>query len=212
MENFFSTQLITQFSKLDTIQVIQFLMLILVGGMMVINFRQQGVAKQAAQQFNSTTGKLLGNMQAQSNQSNERENKLATAIENQAKASEHQAQESGKIAQALLLINSKVVGVGDAIDDTQKLLNTQHTAAMTRIDNVALQLTSEIKGLKDAIGKMPGQQDEILRRLDRVTGYVEGLQIKLRTAEAAAIKPTDMAIVRSSDGNGFKMESPEKPL
>jgi hypothetical protein len=212
LENFFSTQLITQFSKLDTIQVIQFLMLILVGGMMIINFRQQGVAKQEAQQFSNTTSKLLGNMQAQSTQSNDRENKLATAIENQAKASEHQAQESGKIAQALLLINSKVVGVGDAIDDTQKLLNTQHTAAMTRIDNVALQLTSEIKGLKDAIGKMPGQQDEILRRLDRVTGYVEGLQIKLRTAEAAAIKPTDMAIVRSSDGNGFKMESPEKPL
>lgn len=209
MENFFSTQLITQFSKLDTIQVIQFLMLILVGGMMIINFRQQGVAKQAAQQFNNTTGKLLGTMQAQSNQSNERENKLATAIENQAKASEHQAQESGKIAQALLLINSKVVGVGDAIDDTQKLLNTQHTAAMTRIDNVALQLTSEIKGLKDAIGKMPGQQDEILRRLDRVTGYVEGLQIKLRTAEAAAIKPTD---VRSIEVNSIKIESPEKPL
>lgn len=209
MENFFSTQLITQFSKLDTIQVIQFLMLILVGGMMIINFRQQGVAKQAAQQFNNTTGKLLGTMQAQSNQSNERENKLATAIENQAKASEHQVQESGKIAQALLLINSKVVGVGDAIDDTQKLLNTQHTAAMTRIDNVALQLTSEIKGLKDAIGKMPGQQDEILRRLDRVTGYVEGLQIKLRTAEAAAIKPTD---VRSIEVNSIKIESPEKPL
>ncbi len=209
MENFFSTQLITQFSKLDTIQVIQFLMLILVGGMMIINFRQQGVAKQEAQQFNNTTGKLLGTMQAQSNQSNERENKLATAIENQAKASEHQAQESGKIAQALLLINSKVVGVGDAIDDTQKLLNTQHTAAMTRIDNVALQLTSEIKGLKDAIGKMPGQQDEILRRLDRVTGYVEGLQIKLRTAEAAAIKPTD---VRSIEVNSIKIESPEKPL
>lgn len=209
MENFFSTQLITQFSKLDTIQVIQFLMLILVGGMMIINFRQQSVAKQAAQQFNNTTGKLLGTMQAQSNQSNERENKLATAIENQAKASEHQAQESGKIAQALLLINSKVVGVGDAIDDTQKLLNTQHTAAMTRIDNVALQLTSEIKGLKDAIGKMPGQQDEILRRLDRVTGYVEGLQIKLRTAEAAAIKPTD---VRSIEVNSIKIESPEKPL
>lgn len=209
MENFFSTQLITQFSKLDTIQVIQFLMLILVGGMMIINFRQQGVAKQEAQQFNNTTGKLLGTMQAQSNQSNERENKLATAIENQAKATEHQAQESGKIAQALLLINSKVVGVGDAIDDTQKLLNTQHTAAMTRIDNVALQLTSEIKGLKDAIGKMPGQQDEILRRLDRVTGYVEGLQIKLRTAEAAAIKPTD---VRSIEVNSIKIESPEKPL
>ena len=209
MENFFSTQLITQFSKLDTIQVIQFLMLILVGGMMIINFRQQGVAKQAAQQFNSTTGKLLGNMQAQSTQSNERENKLATAIDNQAKASEHQAQESGKIAQALLLINSKVVGVGDAIDDTQKLLNTQHTAAMTRIDNVALQLTSEIKGLKDAIGRMPGQQDEILRRLDRVTGYVEGLQIKLRTAEAAAIKPTD---VRSIEVNSIKIEAPEKPL
>ena len=209
MENFFSTQLLNQFSKLDTIQVIQFLMLILVGGMMIINFRQQGVAKQAAQQFNNTTGKLLGTMQAQSNQSNERENKLATAIENQAKASEHQVQESGKIAQALLLINSKVVGVGDAIDDTQKLLNTQHTAAMTRIDNVALQLTSEIKGLKDAIGKMPGQQDEILRRLDRVTGYVEGLQIKLRTAEAAAIKPTD---VRSIEVNSIKIESPEKPL
>lgn len=205
----FNTQLLTQFAKLDTIQVIQFLMLILVGGMMIINFRQQGVAKQAAQQFNNTTGKLLGTMQAQSNQSNDRENKLATAIENQAKASEHQAQESGKIAQALLLINSKVVGVGDAIDDTQKLLNTQHTAAMTRIDNVALQLTSEIKGLKDAIGKMPGQQDEILRRLDRVTGYVEGLQIKLRTAEAAAIKPTD---VRSIEVNSIKIESPEKPL
>ncbi len=209
MENFFSTQLITQFAKLDTIQVIQFLMLILVGGMMIINFRQQGVAKQAAQQFNSTTGKLLGNMQAQSAQSNDRENKLATAIENQAKASEHQAQESGKIAQALLLINSKVVGVGDAIDDTQKLLNTQHTAAMTRIDSVASQLTSEIKGLKDAIGRMPGQQDEILRRLDRVTGYVEGLQIKLRTAEAAAIKPTD---VRSIEVNSIKIEAPEKPL
>lgn len=209
MENFFSTQLITQFAKLDTIQVIQFLMLILVGGMMIINFRQQGVAKQAAQQFNSTTGKLLGNMQAQSTQSNDRENKLATAIENQAKASEHQAQESGKIAQALLLINSKVVGVGDAIDDTQKLLNTQHTAAMTRIDSVASQLTSEIKGLKDAIGRMPGQQDEILRRLDRVTGYVEGLQIKLRTAEAAAIKPTD---VRSIEVNSIKIEAPEKPL
>ncbi len=209
MENFFSTQLITQFAKLDTIQVIQFLMLILVGGMMIINFRQQGVAKQEAQQFNSTTGKLLGNMQAQSTQSNDRENKLATAIENQAKASEHQAQESGKIAQALLLINSKVVGVGDAIDDTQKLLNTQHTAAMTRIDSVASQLTSEIKGLKDAIGRMPGQQDEILRRLDRVTGYVEGLQIKLRTAEAAAIKPTD---VRSIEVNSIKIEAPEKPL
>jgi hypothetical protein len=209
LENFFSTQLITQFAKLDTIQVIQFLMLILVGGMMIINFRQQGVAKQAAQQFNSTTGKLLGNMQAQSTQSNDRENKLATAIENQAKASEHQAQESGKIAQALLLINSKVVGVGDAIDDTQKLLNTQHTAAMTRIDSVASQLTSEIKGLKDAIGRMPGQQDEILRRLDRVTGYVEGLQIKLRTAEAAAIKPTD---VRSIEVNSIKIEAPEKPL
>ena len=205
----FNTQLLTQFAKLDTIQVIQFLMLILVGGMMIINFRQQGVAKQAAQQFNNTTSKLLGNMQAQSTQSNDRENKLATAIENQAKASEHQVQESGKIAQALLLINSKVVGVGDAIDDTQKLLNTQHTAAMTRIDNVALQLTSEIKGLKDAIGKMPGQQDEILRRLDRVTGYVEGLQIKLRTAEAAAIKPTD---VRSIEVNSIKIESPEKPL
>lgn len=205
----FNTQLLTQFAKLDTIQVIQFLMLILVGGMMIINFRQQGVAKQEAQQFSNTTSKLLGNMQAQSTQSNDRENKLATAIENQAKASEHQAQESGKIAQALLLINSKVVGVGDAIDDTQKLLNTQHTAAMTRIDNVALQLTSEIKGLKDAIGKMPGQQDEILRRLDRVTGYVEGLQIKLRTAEAAAIKPTD---VRSIEVNSIKIESPEKPL
>ncbi len=93
MENFFSTQLITQFAKLDTIQVIQFLMLIRVGGMMIINVRQQGVAKQAAQQFNSTTGKLLGNMQAQSAQSNDRENKLVTASENQAKASEHQAQE-----------------------------------------------------------------------------------------------------------------------
>ena len=205
----FNTQLLTQFAKLDTIQVIQFLMLILVGGMMIINFRQQGVAKQAAQQFNNTTGKLLGTMQAQSNQSNERENKLATAIENQAKASEHQAQESGKIAQALLLINSKVVGVGDAIDDTQKLLNTQHTAAMTRIDNVASQLMNEIQGLKTVVGKLPGQQDEILRRLDRATGYMESLQIKLRTAETAAIKPPD---VRSIEVNSIKIESPEKPL
>ncbi len=80
---------------------------------------------------------------------------------------------------------------------------------MTRIDSVASQLTSEIKGLKDAIGRMPGQQDEILRRLDRVTGYVEGLQIKLRTAEAAAIKPTD---VRSIEVNSIKIEAPEKPL
>lgn len=212
MENFFSTQLITQFSKLDTIQVIQFLMLILVGGMMIINFRQQGVAKQEAQQFSNTTSKLLGNMQAQSNQSNDRENKLATAIENQAKASEHQAQESGKIAQALLLINSKVVGVGDAIDDTQKLLNTQHTAAMTRIDNVATNLMQEIQGLKAGMLKMPEQQAEILRRLDRVTGYLELLQVKLRTAEVAAVRPTDLAIVRSSDSNGGKMESPEKPI
>lgn len=205
----FNTQLLTQFAKLDTIQVIQFLMLILVGGMMIINFRQQGVAKQAAQQFSNTTSKLLGNMQAQSTQSNDRENKLATAIENQAKASEHQAQESGKIAQALLLINSKVVGVGDAIDDTQKLLNTQHTAAMTRIDNVASQLMNEIQGLKTVVGKLPGQQDEILRRLDRATGYMESLQIKLRTAETAAIKSTD---VRSIEVNSIKIESPEKPL
>ena len=63
--------------------------------------------------------------------------------------------------------------------------------------------------LEDAIGRMPGQQDEILRRLDRVTGYVEGLQIKLRTAEAAAIKPTD---VRSIEVNSIKIEAPEKPL
>jgi hypothetical protein len=187
-------------------------MLILVGGMMIINFRQQGVAKQEAQQFSNTTSKLLGNMQAQSKQSNDRENKLATAIENQAKASEHQAQESGKIAQALLLINSKVVGVGDAIDDTQKLLNTQHTAAMTRIDNVATNLMQEIQGLKAGMLKMPEQQAEILRRLDRVTGYLELLQVKLRTAEVAAVRPTDLAIVRSSDSNGGKMESPEKPI
>lgn len=212
MENFFSTQLITQFSKLDTVQVIQFLITLLVAGMMILLWRQLAAQSETNKGFNKTTGTLLTNMQTQSTQSNERENKLAMAIENQAKASEHQAQESGKIAQALLLINTKVVGVGDAIDDTQKLLNAQHSAAMTRIDNVASQLTTEIQGLKAAIGKMPGQQDEILRRLDRVTGYVEGLQIKLRTAEAAAIKVPDVPTVRSNEGNGFKMESSEKPI
>jgi hypothetical protein len=212
LENFFSTQLLNQFAKLDALQVIQFVITLLVVGMMIINLRQLAAQSETNKGFTKTTGSLLQNMQTQSTQSNDRENKLATAIENQAKASEHQAQESGKIAQALLLINSKVVGVGDAIDDTQKLLNTQHTAAMTRIDNVATNLMQEIQGLKAGMLKMPEQQAEILRRLDRVTGYLELLQVKLRTAEVAAVRPTDLAIVRSSDSNGGKMESPEKPI
>lgn len=205
----FNTQLLNQFAKLDTLQVIQFLITLLVVGMMIINLRQLAAQSETNKGFTKTTGSLLENMQTQSTQSNDRENKLALAIEHQANASEQQAEESGKIAQALLLINAKVVGVGDAIDDTQKLLNTQHTAAMTRIDNVALQLKSDIKALEEVISKLPGKQDETLRRLDRVTGYLELLQVKLRTAEVAAIKPTD---VRSVEVNGVKMDSSEKPI
>jgi septal ring factor EnvC (AmiA/AmiB activator) len=202
----FNPQLLEQFAKLDTIQVVQFLMLILVGGMMFVNIRQQGVAKDTAKHNNDTTSKLLGNMQSQSTQANERENKLAVAIE-------HQAQESSKIAQALLLINTKAEKNGAALDDTQALLNAQHAATMARIDSMTTQLMTEIRSVKDDVNRLPLKQDEVLRRLDRVLGYVESMRPKLRTGEISTVTTTETlkpADARTEAADGFKMQTYDK--
>lgn len=206
---FLNPQFLSQYAKLDNIQVIQFLMLILIGGLAWINLRQQGLFRQSADNNSKTTSSLLTNMQTQQNQSNDRESKLATAIE-------HQAKESSKIGRALLLIHREQKRQGQSIDDTQNLLNAQHQAAMSRIESVATQLTSEINGIKTQISRideLPVKQDEMLRRLDRVLGYVESMRPKHRTGETTklstgeVLKVIQAGDVRSEKVTGFIVEA-----
>jgi len=194
----FNSQFLSQFSKLDTIQVIQFLQLLMIAGLIWIKIRDQGLARKDQENQSNVFRSLMTSMASQQQSGNERENKLAVAIE-------HQATESGKIGQALLLINAKVERHGLSLDDTQKIINDQHKAAMARIDGVAAQLTNEINLVKTEMKQQSPKQDEILRRLDRVVGYVEGLQLKLRTSEVTTITTLEPAPAK-----GFSIEAEVK--
>lgn len=194
----FNPQLLSQYAKLDSIQVVQLLMLILVGGLAWINLRQQALAKQSSDNFNKTTSQLLGNMQTQQTQSNDREGKLATAIE-------HGAKESNKIGRVLLLIHKEQKRQSSVSAD-------QHAALMKRVEELASQMTREINEIRNK----PDQTPEVLRRLDQLLGYVEGLRLKNRTGELAKLSTgetfrIESNAVRSETDNGFKMEVVENP-
>jgi len=199
----FNPQFISQYGKLDTIQVVQLVILLLVGGMLWLNLRQQGAAKQTTQNFNDLTTKLLGNMNTQQSQSNDRENKLATAID--------------RSARALLLIHKEQKRQGSVMDDTQETLNRYHTEVLKQIDEVKTTLTHDINEVKALVVKDPGKHEELMQSINRVLGYVEGMRLKIRTSETAKFatgeqpKYTPSTDARSEESAGFKVEASEKP-
>lgn len=203
MTQILDAQLLNSYAKLDTLQVIQLIMLMAQGGLIAIVWRLTGASKSQNDNFNKTTGSLLGNMQTQQNQSNERENKLAQAIDRQAASSEMQANESKTVGRILMLMHKE-----------QKRQNTvsveQHTALMKRFDDLATQITA----LKAEVNNAP-DQTEILKRLDQILGYVESMRLKNRTGESSKLSTGEVFKVpdaRSDSENGFKLEASENKL
>ena len=201
----FSPQLIDSYNQLDTIQVVQLMMLVVLVGLIVILWRVVGNQKSQNEDFNKTTGTLLSNMQTQAAQANDRENKLAQAIDRQADNSLVQAGESNKIAKALLLIHREQKRQGAVSAE-------QHAALMKRVDDMSKQMTTELQSLKSELYSKPDQTAEVLRRLDQIIGYVEGLRLKNRTSEAAKLSTGEVFKVdgaRSDAASGYKLEATE---
>lgn len=191
----FNPQFLSQYAKLDSIQVIQFLMLILIGGLAWINLRQQGLFRQSADNNCKTTSSLLTNMQTQQTQSNDRENKLATAID-------RQATESKTVGRILMLMHKE-----------QKRQNSvsgeQHTAMMKRFDELETKFTQ----LQTAINNNPNQQ-EIRALMDQIRGYIENFRLKNRTSETPKLSTGEVVKIegaRSEKFNGDKLEVVENP-
>jgi len=191
----FNPQFLSQYAKLDSIQVIQFLMLILIGGLAWIDLRQQGLFRQSADNNSKTTSSLLTNMQTQQTQSNDRENKLATAID-------RQATESKTVGRILMLMHKE-----------QKRQNSvsgeQHTAMMKRFD----ELETKITQLQTAINNNPNQQ-EIRALMDQIRGYIENFRLKNRTSETPKLSTGEVVKIegaRSEKFNGDKLEVVENP-
>lgn len=191
----FNPQFLSQYAKLDSIQVIQFLMLILIGGLAWINLRQQGLFRQSADNNSKTTSSLLTNMQTQQTQSNDRENKLATAID-------RQATESKTVGRILMLMHKE-----------QKRQNSvsgeQHTAMMKRFDELETKFTQ----LQTAINNNPNQQ-EIRALMDQIRGYIENFRLKNRTSETPKLSTGEVVKIegaRSEKFNGDKLEVVENP-
>lgn len=198
----FSPQLLDSFGQLNSIQIIQLMMLVALGGLLLILWRFEGNQKSQNENFKQTTDTLLSTMQTQSTQSDKRENKLAEAIDRQAASSEMQANESKTVGRILMLMHKE-----------QKRQNTvsveQHMALMKRFDELATQITA----LKAEVNNTP-DQTEILRRLDQILGYVESMRLKNRTGEAAKLSTGEILNVneagaRSDSENGFKLEASE---
>lgn len=191
----FNPQFLSQYAKLDSIQVIQFLMLILIGGLAWINLRQQGLFRQSADNNCKTTSSLLTNMQTQQTQSNDRENQLATAID-------RQATESKTVGRILMLMHKE-----------QKRQNSvsgeQHTAMMKRFDELETKFTQ----LQTAINNNPNQQ-EIRALMDQIRGYIENFRLKNRTSETPKLSTGEVVKIegaRSEKFNGDKLEVVENP-
>lgn len=191
----FNPQFLSQYAKLDSIQVIQFLMLILIGGLAWINLRQQGLFRQSADNNSKTTSSLLTNMQTQQTQSNDRENKLATAID-------RQATESKTVGRILMLMHKE-----------QKRQNSvsgeRHTAMMKRFDELETKFTQ----LQTAINNNPNQQ-EIRALMDQIRGYIENFRLKNRTSETPKLSTGEVVKIegaRSEKFNGDKLEVVENP-
>lgn len=191
----FNPQFLSQYAKLDSIQVIQFLMLILIGGLAWIDLRQQGLFRQSADNNSKTTSSLLTNMQTQQTQSNDRENKLATAID-------RQATESKTVGRILMLMHKE-----------QKRQNSvsgeQHTAMMKRFDELETKFTQ----LQTAINNNPNQQ-EIRALMDQIRGYIENFRLKNRTSETPKLSTGEVVKIegaRSEKFNGDKLEVVENP-
>lgn len=202
----FNPDLIDSYSHLDTVQIVQLMILVVLVGLIFILWRFVGNQKSQNDDFNKMTGSLLSTMQTQATQNNERENKLAQAIDRQAESSQMQAGESNKIAKALMLIHreQKRQGVVSA---------EQHEALMKRVDALGQQVTQELSNLKTELYSKPGQLHEVLRRLDILTGYMESLRLKNRTSETNKLSTGESFKVseaaRSDGENGYKLEASE---
>lgn len=77
-------------------------------------------------------------------------------------------------------------GVNNVVEQAEK----HNTGLTNSIDEVKRELAS----LRSTVEKLPGQNDELKRRIDITLGYVERMLPKMRTGEvAAALAPTNDA-------------------
>lgn len=200
----FSPQLLDSFGQLNSIQIIQLMMLVALGGLLLILWRFVGNQKSQNENFKQTTDTLLSTMQTQSSQSDKRENKLAEAIDRQAASSEMQANESKTVGRILMLMHKE-----------QKRQNTvsveQHAVLLKRFDELASQITALKAEVKSEANNAPDQA-EVLRRLDQILGYVESMRLKNRTSDVPKLSTGEVLRVneagaRSDSENGFKLEA-----
>lgn len=178
----FNPQFVSQFAKLDSIQSMMLILLVLIGGLLVVNIRQQGVTKQSSEASNKTTMQLLDTMQTQSTQSNARETVLAEANKLQAEATD-------KVARVLMLIHKEQKRHSTAQDDTQKLIQQLHDKEMAKFDEVL----TELRIVKTTVDQQPVVNIEIKSRLDRMLGHLEMLLPRIRITSEVP-KATDTAI------------------
>lgn len=169
-------QFLAQYGKLDTIQIIQLLQLLMIAGLIWIKLRDQGLAKKDQENHSEVFKSLLANMQQQQAQGNEREGKLAASVDTQSK-------ESNKIARALLLIHREQKRQGGVGDDTQRILKEQHLLEMAKLDQVLV----EMKYFKE---KLPAESNEFKRRIDTLLGHLEIVIPKIRATNEVPKVPT----------------------
>lgn len=195
--DFINNEAMAGFAKLDTIQALQLMMTLLIGGLMVNMLFQQRNNKSAADGFNRMITQLLSTMTDQSTKANDREMKLADVNQLQAQATE-------KVAKALLIINREQQRQGKRQDELFEVMSN---------------LTGAINTLVESVNRLPGKHDEMLSQMKIILGYVEGIRLKLQTREAqkmgtnempavqpVIVSPTD---VRTESSGGFKLESTE---
>lgn len=91
-------------------------------------------------------------------------------------------------------------GTKETINSRKELLqNVNNVVAQAKehnsgIVNILEEVKREINSLKIVLEKLPGQNDDLKRRIDITLGYVERMLPKMRTGEvAAALSPTNDA-------------------
>lgn len=91
-------------------------------------------------------------------------------------------------------------GTQETINSRKELLKNVDSVAQqarehnTGLTNILEEVKREIGSLKNVLEKLPGQNDELKRRIDITLGYVERMLPKMRTGEvAAALSPTNDA-------------------
>ncbi len=210
MPQIVSPELIEAFGRLDIFLAIVLFLCIVAVGSMVMNWLQGRTFKSLVDTLKSTNLHLSSTMSSQQTSADKREDKLADALN-------MQAQEAGKIARALLLINQKVEDTGTKLGESDiKLIENMQRVGDYNLENylrtmgelqtnlneqftaIGKQLEREAQSLRELVSRIPEEREERGKRLDAILGHLEMLMPKLnkiRTGTFAAVAAGDISDV-----------------